>query len=177
MDVASGNDAFKTLVAAVKAAGLAEKLSEAGPFTILAPTDEAFAELPDGVLQALLKPENKDLLTQILAYHVVPEELKFNQFRGGALKTLNGSVAIKLMTDRIVINNASIVQADVEADNGVIQVISRVLIPPKVAEELQTRLAAATPPEPEMSPEPTVSSEPAVKAQPASTAQPVRGLW
>ncbi|NJR69109.1 MAG: fasciclin domain-containing protein [Synechococcales cyanobacterium CRU_2_2] len=170
VEVASKNSAFKTLVAAVEAAGLVDKLSEDGPFTILAPTDEAFAELPAGVLQALLLPENKDLLTQILTYHVVPEKLKFEQFRSGALATLNGGVAVNLTSDRIVINNASIIQADVEADNGIIQVISRVLIPPKVAEELQTRLASATPAEPEApmaeaeaSPQRADSTEPAAK--------------
>lgn len=177
VEVASKNSAFKTLVAAVEAAGLVDKLSEDGPFTILAPTDEAFAELPAGVLQALLLPENKDLLTQILTYHVVPEKLKFEQFRSGALATLNGGVAVNLTSDRIVINNASIIQADVEADNGIIQVISRVLIPPKVAEELQTRLASATPAEPEApmaeaeaSPQRADSTEPAAKPS-------VRGLW
>ncbi len=170
VDVAGKGRSFKTLVAAVEAAGLVEKLSEEGPFTILAPTDKAFEELPNGVLDMLLEPDNKDLLIQILTYHVVPEELKFEQFRSGALATLNGGLAVKLTSERIIINNASIIQADVKADNGLIQVISRVLIPPNVSEELQARMAAAEIVEPE-------ATEPAEVDEESAEKPSVRGLW
>lgn len=170
VDVAGKGRSFKTLVAAVEAAGLVKKLSGEGPFTILAPTDKAFDELPPGVLDTLLKPENKDLLTQILTYHVVPEELKFEQFRSGALATLNGGLAVKLTSERIIVNNASIIQADVKADNGLIQVISRVLIPPNVSEELQARMAATEIVAPD-------ATEPAEVEEESAEKPSVRGLW
>ena len=171
VDVAGGNESFQTLVAAVKAAGLADTLAGEGPFTVLAPPDSAFEELPPGALDALLKPENKDLLVDILTYHVIPKEMKFNEFRSGGLATLNGGVAVQLTSERIIINNASIIQADVEADNGIIQVVSRVLLPSGAAEQLQALLPEeATPAQPAAAMVETEASD--GDSQPA-----VRGLW
>ncbi|WP_072620152.1 fasciclin domain-containing protein [Spirulina major] len=140
VDVASGNEAFETLVAAVQAAGLVETLSGEGPFTVFAPTDEAFAELPDGVVDALLKPENRDLLTEILTYHVVPGEVMSSDLETGPVETLNGGLAVRVDPDKVVVNNGSVIMPDVPASNGVIHAINRVLIPAGVADELASRM-------------------------------------
>jgi len=149
VDVASGNDNFDTLVAAVQAADLVDALSSEGPFTVFAPTDEAFAQLPDGVLDALLEPENQDLLTEVLLYHVVPDEVTSDELESGGLDTLNGGLAIAVEPDRVIVNNASVIQPDVDASNGVIHAINRVLVPPATLAELQSRMA-----EPESEPIP-----------------------
>lgn len=142
VEVASGNDNFDTLVAAVQAADLVDALSSPGPFTVFAPTDAAFAELPEGVLEALLKPENKDLLTEILTYHVVPGELMSDELTTGPVESLNGGIAIRVDPDKVVVNNGSVVTPDVDASNGVIHAINRVLIPVGVADELAARMQA-----------------------------------
>ncbi|MGB0560485.1 MAG: fasciclin domain-containing protein [Spirulinaceae cyanobacterium] len=143
VEVASSDeDTFSTLVAAVQAAGLVETLSGDGPFTVFAPTNAAFDELPDGVLEALLKPENKDLLTEILKYHVVADEVTSDELETGAIETLNGGLAVRVDPDKVVVNNGSVVTPDVDASNGVIHVVNRVLIPLGVTETLASRMQA-----------------------------------
>jgi uncharacterized surface protein with fasciclin (FAS1) repeats len=122
---------FQTLVAAVKAAGLVETLKGPGPFTVFAPTDEAFAKLPAGTLENLLKPENKAKLQSILLYHVISGKVTAQDVvQRNSVKTADGkSISIKTVTGDVMINNAHIVKADVAADNGVIHVIDAVLLP------------------------------------------------
>lgn len=143
VDVAAGNDNFETLVQAVQAAGLVDTLSSDGPFTVFAPTDDAFADLPDGVLSALLEPENRDLLTEVLTYHVVPDEVTSDELETGVVDTLNGGVAVRVDPDRVIVNDSSVILPDVPASNGVIHAINRVLIPPSTSAELTRRLEAA----------------------------------
>lgn len=122
---------FNTLVAAAKAAGLVETLSGEGPFTVFAPTDDAFKKLPAGTVETLLKPENKDKLIAVLKYHVVPGKVMAKDVvKLKSAKTAQGSdVAIKIAGDKVNINNAKVVKADVNSKNGVIHVIDTVLIP------------------------------------------------
>ena len=132
VDVAASNPDFETLVAAVTAAGLAETLSGEGPFTVFAPTDEAFDALPEGVLDALLLPENKDALTSILTYHVVSGEVMAADVTAGDVPTVEGST-IAITTDGgVKVNEATVTATDVDASNGVIHVIDAVLVPPTV---------------------------------------------
>lgn len=122
---------FKTLVAAVKAAGLVDTLKGPGPFTVFAPTDQAFAKLPAGTLEDLLKPENKAKLQAILTYHVVPgkvtaaEAVKLHS----AKSVQGGEIAIKAADGGVMVNNARVVKADIMADNGVVHVIDTVILP------------------------------------------------
>lgn len=128
--VAVGAGSFKTLVAAVKAAGLVETLQGKGPFTVFAPTDEAFAKLPAGTLDELLKPENKEKLTAILTYHVVPAKVKAADVKTGKVKTVNGKeLNVVATSDKVTVDGAKVVTADVEASNGVIHVIDTVVLP------------------------------------------------
>ena len=132
VDVAVGAGSFGTLVAAVTAADLAETLSGPGPFTVFAPTDEAFAALPAGVLDALLLPENKAILAQILTYHVVSGKVMAADVTDSDVATVEGQT-IKLSTmGGVTVNGANVIQADVEADNGVIHAIDAVILPPGV---------------------------------------------
>lgn len=127
--VAAGN--FKTLAAALKAAGLIDTLKGAGPFTVFAPTDEAFAKLPAGTVESLLKPENKEKLAAILTYHVVPAKAMAKDVAGmSSAKTVNGK-ELKLKVDggKVMINEATVTAADIETSNGVIHVIDTVLLP------------------------------------------------
>lgn len=123
---------FNTLVQAAKAAGLAETLQSDGPFTVFAPTDEAFAELPDGTLESLLQPENRDQLRSILTYHVVPGEVTADEVMGLEMaETVNGAaVDVATRGGSVYINGAQVTKADVDASNGVIHVIDEVLMPP-----------------------------------------------
>ena len=133
VDVAVGAGSFETLVAAVTAADLVETLSSEGPFTVFAPTDEAFAALPDGLLDALLLPENKDALTAILTYHVLPAEVLAADVAAGDVTTVQGEdVTIAAEGDTLTIGGATIVDTDVEASNGVIHVIDAVMVPPSI---------------------------------------------
>lgn len=132
VDVASADTNFSTLVAAVSAAGLVETLSGTGPFTVFAPTNDAFAALPAGVLDALLLPENKALLAQILTYHVVSGMVMAADVTDGDVATVEGS-KIKLSTmGGVTVNGAKVVAADVTASNGVIHAIDAVILPPGV---------------------------------------------
>ena len=128
--VASGAGSFKTLVAAVKAAGLVETLQGKGPFTVFAPTDEAFAKLPEGTLESLLKPENKEKLASILTYHVVPGKVMAADVKTMKAKTVNGKeLSIKVEDGKVTVDNAKVVKTDVAAKNGVIHVIDTVVLP------------------------------------------------
>jgi uncharacterized surface protein with fasciclin (FAS1) repeats len=132
VDVASGAGNFSTLVAAVTAADLVETLSGEGPFTVFAPTDEAFAALPAGVLDGLLLPENKALLAQILTYHVVSGKVMAADVTDSDVATVEGST-IKLGTmGGVTVNGANVISADVAASNGVIHAIDAVILPPGV---------------------------------------------
>ena len=133
VDTAVGAGQFKTLAAALTAADLVETLKGPGPFTVFAPTDEAFAKLPAGTVENLLKPENKAKLTAILTYHVVPGAVKAEQVtKLSEAKTVNGAM-VKVSTDhgKVMINDATVVKADIPASNGVIHVIDKVILPPE----------------------------------------------
>ncbi len=131
IDVASANGSFKTLTAALKAAGLVDTLKGAGPFTVFAPTDAAFAKLPKGTVETLLKPENKAQLVKILTYHVVPGEVLSTTLKSGKVKTVEGdSVYVSVQKSGVTINKAKVTAVDVKASNGVIHVIDTVLMPP-----------------------------------------------
>ena len=127
--VAAGK--FKTLAAALEAAGLVDTLKGDGPFTVFAPTDEAFAKLPKGTVEGLLKPENKDKLKAILTYHVAGAKAMSADLKDGQMvKTVNGQeVKVKISGDGVMVGDAKVVKADVPAKNGVIHVIDTVLMP------------------------------------------------
>jgi uncharacterized surface protein with fasciclin (FAS1) repeats len=128
VDVATANGNFKTLVAAVKAAGLAETLSGKGPFTVFAPTDAAFAKLPPGTVDALLKDVPK--LQSILTYHVVPAAVMAKDVKSGAVKTVNGkSLTVVANASGVTVDGAKVTATDVAASNGVIHVIDTVVLP------------------------------------------------
>ena len=129
--VAAGN--FTTLVAAVQAAGLVDALKGDGPLTVFAPTDDAFAALPEGTVETLLKPENKDQLVNILTYHVLAGKVMAGDIAGKTLEVqmLNGATATVDATSGAKIDNANIVTTDIETSNGVIHVIDTVIIPSK----------------------------------------------
>lgn len=132
VDTAVSAGSFNTLVAALKAADLVETLKGEGPFTVFAPTDEAFAKLPEGTLDDLLKPENRDKLTAILTYHVVPGKIMSADIAGKktTVATVEGSeLSVDATMDEVKVNQARVVQADVAADNGVIHVIDAVVLP------------------------------------------------
>ena len=130
VEIASGNKDFSTLVAAVVAAGLAETLSGNGPFTVFAPTNEAFAKLPAGTVEELLKPENKEKLASILTYHVVAGKVMSKDLSNGQkAKTVNGQEITVAIGDGVKIDTATVVTADLEASNGVIHVIDSVIMP------------------------------------------------
>jgi uncharacterized surface protein with fasciclin (FAS1) repeats len=122
---------FNTLVAAVKAAGLVDTLKGPGPFTVFAPTDEAFAKLPPGTLEMLLKPENKAKLQSILKYHVVAGKVMAHDVMElDSAKTVEGeSITIQVMNGGVMVNNAHVIQTDILASNGVIHVIDAVIMP------------------------------------------------
>jgi uncharacterized surface protein with fasciclin (FAS1) repeats len=132
VDTAVAAGQFNTLAAALKSAGLVDTLKGSGPFTVFAPTDAAFAKLPAGTLQNLLKPENKTKLAAILTYHVLPGDVTAAQAATlTQAKTVNGAI-LKLSAHdgKVMVNNADVVKADIEASNGVIHVIDAVLLPP-----------------------------------------------
>ncbi|ACY53810.1 fasciclin domain containing secreted protein [Vibrio antiquarius] len=131
VDVATENGSFNTLVAAVKAADLFDTLKGEGPFTVFAPTDDAFAKLPDGTIDMLLMPENKDKLVSILTYHVVPGKvMAADVVKLDKATTVQGQdVMIKTMGDKVMVNDANVMATDVKAKNGVIHVIDTVIMP------------------------------------------------
>jgi transforming growth factor-beta-induced protein len=131
VDTAVGAGSFKTLVAAVQAAGLADTLKGPGPFTVFAPTDEAFAKLPAGTVEDLLKPENKDKLAKILTYHVVAGKvMAADAAKLTSAKTVNGKeLTVKAEGGGVKIDAANVVKTDIECSNGVIHVIDAVVLP------------------------------------------------
>ncbi|WP_299621517.1 fasciclin domain-containing protein [Pelagibius sp.] len=132
VDTAVSAGQFETLVAAVKAAGLVDTLKGDGPFTVFAPTDEAFAKLPAGTVENLLKPENKDQLVAVLTYHVVPGKVMSGDILNKQLKagTVQGNkLSINTLNGGVSVDNAKVIQADIETSNGVIHVIDTVVLP------------------------------------------------
>jgi uncharacterized surface protein with fasciclin (FAS1) repeats len=139
VDVASSTDGFSTVVAAVQADGLVDTLKGEGTFTVFAPNDAAFAALPAGLVDALLLPENKDALTKILTYHVVPGTVMAADVTDGDVATVEGQNVTLSTADGVTVNGAKVIQADVVASNGVIHVIDSVIVPPDV--DVQALLA------------------------------------
>jgi len=131
VDTAVAAGSFKTLAAALKAAGLIDTLKGAGPFTVFAPTDEAFAKLPAGTVEELIKPENKEKLVAILTYHVVAGKAMAKDVAGmSSAKTVNGKdLALKVVEGKVMVGSATVTTADIESSNGVIHVIDAVLLP------------------------------------------------
>ncbi len=132
VDTAVAAGSFSTLVAAVTAAELGATLKGTGPFTVFAPSDDAFAKLPAGTVESLVKPENKAKLVAILTYHVVPGKVMSKDIAGKTLqvKTVEGSEIAIDATSGVRVNDATVVTADIEATNGVIHVIDSVIMPP-----------------------------------------------
>ena len=134
-EIVAGNPEFSTLLAAVQAGGLAETLSGQGPFTVFAPTDEAFAQLPAGTLDGLLQPTSKDQLSAILTYHVVPAEVAAANVQAGEVATVNGApFSVGVDGGKVTIsdgqgNQANVIKTDIDASNGVIHAIDAVLLP------------------------------------------------
>ncbi|WP_071190616.1 fasciclin domain-containing protein [Trichormus sp. NMC-1] len=132
--VAESNGSFTTLIKALNAAGLTEVLQGKGPFTIFAPTDAAFAKLPQDALQDLLKEENKEVLVKVLTYHVVPGKVLSSDLNSGQVKSLQGD-PISVKVDKatgVFVNDAQVTQADIPASNGVIHVIDNIILPPSL---------------------------------------------
>jgi uncharacterized surface protein with fasciclin (FAS1) repeats len=131
VDTAVATGQFKTLAAALKAAGLVDTLKGAGPFTVFAPTDEAFAKLPKGTVEDLLKPENKAKLTAVLTYHVVPGKvMAADVVKVKEAKTVQGgSLKVNASGGKVMVDNANVVKTDIAASNGVIHVIDSVVLP------------------------------------------------
>ena len=131
VDTALANEQFSTLVAAVQAAGLVDTLKDDGPFTVFAPTNDAFAKLPAGTVENLLKPENKDQLVAVLTYHVVPGKVMAADIAGNTLSTatVQGSMVDINATNGVMIDGATVTAADIETTNGVIHVIDTVILP------------------------------------------------
>jgi uncharacterized surface protein with fasciclin (FAS1) repeats len=133
VDTAVAAGEFTTLAAALEAAGLVETLKGEGPFTVFAPTDDAFAKLPAGTVESLLEPENKEQLAAILTYHVVPGEvMAADVVTMSEADTVNGKpLSIKAEGGAVMVNDATVTQADVDASNGVIHVVDTVILPPE----------------------------------------------
>lgn len=133
VDIAAGDEQFSTLVTALKAADLVDTLKGDGPFTVFAPTNDAFAALPAGTLDDLLKPENKATLQAVLTYHVLGSKVMSKDIAGttAAPETVQGDTLAIDATDGVTVNGATVVKADIKASNGVIHVIDAVLLPPQ----------------------------------------------
>ncbi|MEO1161303.1 MAG: fasciclin domain-containing protein [Pseudomonadota bacterium] len=135
VEVAQGAGTFNTLIAAAKAAGLDGALAEGENLTVFAPTDEAFAALPEGTVENLLKPENKDQLAAVLSYHVLPRKLMSNQLPGRTIhvRTIKASgdrlLAVSKSAAGVTVDEANVVTADIAASNGVVHVIDKVMLP------------------------------------------------
>jgi uncharacterized surface protein with fasciclin (FAS1) repeats len=134
VELAAGNKNLTTLVTAVKAAGLVETLQSEGPFTVFAPTNDAFANLPEGTLDMLLKPENKDQLVKVLTYHVIPAKVMSTDLKNGMnAKTVEGEDIMVDLSKGVMVNNANVKKADIKASNGVVHVIDQVILPPSMS--------------------------------------------
>jgi uncharacterized surface protein with fasciclin (FAS1) repeats len=141
VDVASNNEQLSTLTDVVKSAGLSDTLSNDGPYTVFAPTNDAFNALPQQTRDGLLKPENRDLLADTLKNHVVPGNVTSNQLQNGPVGTLNEDVSVRSGPNGVVVNDARVLQPDIPASNGVIHTINRVLVPENVRASLASRQA------------------------------------
>ncbi|MEM8809045.1 MAG: fasciclin domain-containing protein, partial [Cyanobacteria bacterium P01_G01_bin.38] len=134
VELAGSSEYFELLTAALEAAELSELLSGEGPFTVFAPTDEAFEALPEGMLESLLLPENKDTLVKVLSYHVVADTVLSEELSEGEITTAEGSdITVSTVDSLIQVNEANVLLADVEASNGIIHVIDQVILPPDLA--------------------------------------------
>ena len=131
VDVATSSETFTTLVSALDEAELVEMLEGDGPFTVFAPTDEAFESLPDGTLDALMDPGNRDVLVSLLSYHVVQEELPAEQLETGFLESVQGTPLQVEVGDEVTINGAMIIEDEITASNGVIHTVDQVILPPQ----------------------------------------------
>lgn len=140
VEVAGDASEFSTLAAAVQAANLGDILSADGPYTMFAPTDEAFAALPEGALDALLLPENNDLLVRVLYNHVGYGNITSAQLASGPIDTFDGIVDVDVMPEGVTVDGANVVQADIGASNGVIHAVDRVLLPEGFTSQLQARI-------------------------------------
>ena len=148
-ELAATSKSFKTLTAAVKAAGLTETLSGKEPLTLFAPTDAAFAKLPKGTVEALLKPENKAKLIKLLTYHVVAGSVLSTDLKSGDVQTVEGSpVAVQVGTAGVMVNNAKVLRADVKASNGIVHVIDTVMMPPDLSADRRKPTGMMTKPVP-----------------------------
>lgn len=198
IEIANSTDGFSTLSAAVQAANLGSILSGEGPFTVFAPTNAAFEALPAGALDALLMPENRDLLVKLLYNHVGYGDFTSNELTTGSFETFDGTVAVNVAPNGVTVSDANVVQADVVATNGVIHAVDQILLPIGFTEQLEARMVdtsstassasttrtttlqqtaidrsvapQAAPAAAPVAPQPT--PEPAPAAKP-----PVRGLW
>jgi uncharacterized surface protein with fasciclin (FAS1) repeats len=133
VELAVGTESLSTLVTAVKAAGLVETLSGNGPFTVFAPTNEAFEALPDGTLESLLKPENKDQLVAVLTYHVIGAKVMSSDLKEGQkAKTVQGEEVTISLKGGASVSGAKVATADIKASNGVVHVIDKVILPPSM---------------------------------------------
>ncbi len=202
VDVASSNNQFSTLVSALKAGDLVNALQGEGPFTVFAPTNDAFAALPEGFVETLLKPENKDLLVQTLKYHVVPGKVMSDDLTSGEVETLSGDKVYVDVENGVTLDGVDVVAADIPATNGVIHVVDEVLLPPGLIGEIVDRMEVAeaetvettttttttptTRPTPSVIPPrpvttTTTPARPTTTTTPAptttTTPAPVRGLW
>lgn len=133
VDVASSNASLKMMTAAIQAAGMTSTLQGKGPFTVFAPTDQAFAAVPAATRQRVLEPKNRAILARILSYHVVPGAITSTQLKSGSVKTVEGkTVNINVSPERVTVNDAKVTQPDIPASNGVIHVVDRIILPPDV---------------------------------------------
>lgn len=133
VETAVGNEIFSTLVQAVQAAELVETLSGEGPFTVFAPTNDAFAALPEGTVEFLLQPENQAALQRVLTYHVVAGDVPSSAIEPGAVSTVEGNeVQLSIVDGSVMVDGATVIMPDVDASNGVIHVIDTVLLPPEL---------------------------------------------
>lgn len=174
LQVAQSSGTFTTLAQAVEAAGLSSKLSD-GNFTIFAPTDQAFSSsLPQGALQLLLEPQNKDLLRQVLSYHLVPGKVTANKLKSGSVKTLGGAVKVRKTGQKVVINDASVTQADIKASNGVIHAINRVLLPASLRKTIATKLQQESNPATQPNQAPNTAPAPNTVPAPNQAPAPVQ---
>ncbi|MGD2179569.1 fasciclin domain-containing protein [Lusitaniella coriacea] len=140
VEAAKNSSQFSTLADLIQTAGLANTLAGDGPFTVFAPNNAAFNALPEETINALKMPENRDLLTEILKYHVVPGRVPASALRTGAVDTLNGGLAVRVMPDGVVVNDGSVVTPDIPASNGLIHEVNRVMIPSSVRDRLAARM-------------------------------------
>ncbi len=134
-NVVEANPSLKTLANLIDEANLEDKLDDTGPYTLFAPSDQAFAALPEATRQRLLQPENRELLRQVLTYHVVPGNLTANQLQSKQVKTLDNNpvnIQVDQATNQVRVNDARVIQPDIQASNGVIHIIDRVILPPTI---------------------------------------------